>query len=205
MRAAVLIALLLAGLVPAAGAAPWSFGDPVMVTDSHGPKVFHHLESAGQRSIAVAGGTVAVVWEDNRSGSPRAYAAFKAVGGGAFGHEVRLSGDGAAYAPAVAALGARDFLVAWEGADGIRARRLRPGADPVLGPVAAVAAGGRTPTVAAGDGRAFVAWAARGGGHYPHIAVAAVTPAKGGGLAPGEPAPVEAEPPQAAELSPALA
>ncbi|MEF8792882.1 hypothetical protein [Thiohalorhabdus sp.] len=122
-----LLAVLLAA--PVAAEAPWDLGERLAVTDSQGPRVFHHLESAGQGSFAVSGERVAVVWADNRSGTARIYAAFKAKDKVGFQREVRLREKGPAYAPAVTALDSGGFLVAWEdeGASGSSTLGLRAG------------------------------------------------------------------------------
>ncbi|HKK14644.1 MAG TPA: hypothetical protein VKA14_08285, partial [Gammaproteobacteria bacterium] len=65
-RLARLLPLML-GLVLSAGAwaAPWEFSPAIPVTRVHGPGIFHHLESAGRKNVAVAGSRVAVAWSDN--------------------------------------------------------------------------------------------------------------------------------------------
>jgi hypothetical protein len=65
--------LLLALLPVAARASPWIFGPAVPVTAAGGERVFHHLESAGRKSVAVSGATVTVTWEDNRDATPGVY------------------------------------------------------------------------------------------------------------------------------------
>jgi hypothetical protein len=113
---------LIAGLPMAALANPWSFDDPVDVTAATGERVFHHLESAGRRNIAVAGDAVGVAWEDDRDGTPRVYLARKDIAAGAFGDEVRVSGEGEAFEPTLVALDARRFALAWEEDGRVRAR-----------------------------------------------------------------------------------
>ena len=71
MRAAFARARLAGGLLAlvsfgAEAASPWTFTSPESVTPTVGTGVFHHLESAGRKNIAVSDGTVAVAWEDNR-------------------------------------------------------------------------------------------------------------------------------------------
>ena len=44
-----------------ANANDWTFEQPIEVTEVYGKGIFHHLESAGRRNIAVAGKTVAKI------------------------------------------------------------------------------------------------------------------------------------------------
>ncbi len=102
-------------------AAPWEFGEPVTVSAAR-PGVFHHLEAAGRRSIAVSSdGMVAIVWEDNRDGTPRAYVAFRAAGKSEFVLQ-RLSGMQEAYEPVVSALPQGGFVFGWEESGHVWAR-----------------------------------------------------------------------------------
>ncbi|HKJ77637.1 MAG TPA: hypothetical protein VKA64_10585 [Gammaproteobacteria bacterium] len=198
--------LLLAGLLlsSAAAAAPWTFSAPVPITGSAQPGVFHHLDSAGKRNIAVAGDVVAVTWADNHSGRSEVYAAFKGPNQpGPQGTE-RISGKGPAYAPAIIPDGDGGFLVAWEGRGGIRLRRIAPSSRP-NGEGVRVADGGRQVTLVEGPQGVFAAWAARGQGRYRHIRVAPVKPAGPDGPEVGEAVSVEEKPPGANQLYPAMA
>lgn len=101
-------------LSPAAAAQPWDFQAPVTVSAAT-EKVFHHLESSGRRNVAVAGGTTAVVWEDNRSGRPAIYLARKTPDAAGFSApEVVSTGEDEAYEPTVITLDAARFVVGWE-------------------------------------------------------------------------------------------
>ncbi len=182
-------------------AADWAFGPTLSVSGPARPGVFPHLEAAGRASIAVSGGTVAVVWEDNRSGRPAAYVAFKGLQALAFSEPRRLSGRAQAYEPAVAALGG-GFVFAWEEDGRVR---LRTGAPDQLGPTRAPGwgEGAQATLAAAPDGTAWLAFGATAGGR-PHILVARLEN-RGGALRLSDPRPVEAEPPPAGELYPALA
>jgi hypothetical protein len=115
-------------------AAPsWQFAEPVTVSDGNGENRFHHLESSGRRNIAVAGDSVAVAWEDDRDGTPRIYLARKALAGAKFAEPLRLSGDGEAYEPSLAALDGGRFAVAWEEDARVRLRLVSGnGAGPVV-------------------------------------------------------------------------
>jgi len=92
----------------------WSFTTPVDVTSGFIDKVYHHLESAGRRNIAVSSHTVAVVWEDNRNGNPAVYLALKNKNESAFSVELKISGSGEAYEPSIVALTGNHFAVSWE-------------------------------------------------------------------------------------------
>ena len=156
--------ILFLGLILAlpAVAAPWQFQPPLAVTHAHGEKVFHHLESAGRKSIAVSDGAVAVVWEDNRSGQPQCYVAVKSTGSDRFGQEYRLSQGQEAYEPAIVGLGKGRFAAVWEEDGRVWARSLDArgaGARVELSGAASQA----TLAYAAGAGL-YAAWAEPAGG-----------------------------------------
>ena len=115
--------LLTAFLWPTFGsAAAWVFSAPIQVTADSDHKVFHHLESAGRRNIAVSGDTVAVTWEDDRDGTPRVYMALKNHAAPGFSAELKISGNGEAYEPSVMGLADEKFIVAWEENEQVMAR-----------------------------------------------------------------------------------
>ena len=74
MRALTFLAALLLVQPLQAG---WQFAEPLSVSSVHGAAIFHHLESANRLGVAVSAQTAAVVWEDNRSGTPHCYVAFR--------------------------------------------------------------------------------------------------------------------------------
>lgn len=156
-------------------AAPWEFGKPVSVA---GPKkgVFHHLEAAGRRSIAVSSGTVAITWEDNRDGVPRAYAAFHLPGLQGLA-EQRLSGSHAAYEPVVAALPDGKFLFGWEEESAVWVRSGGP--DGLGAPLRLSHSDASQITLAAGEAGIFAAWAERTGEHTA-IRLARLSPGRAG-------------------------
>jgi len=91
----------------------WQFSRPVTVAaDSKG--VFHHLGGSSRRAIAVGNETVAVVWEDNRDGTPRVYAAFKPIATAGFGPPIKISQHSPAFEPGITALSDGRFIIAWE-------------------------------------------------------------------------------------------
>lgn len=137
-RTGLLVAALLAlslGATPSR-ADPWVFSPPVEVTDAAGERIFHHLESAGRRNVAVSAGVVAVAWEDDRNGTPRVYLARKGLDDAGFGESLRVSGEGEAYEPSLVALGEGRFALAWEEDGRVHARVIDAGR---LGPVFRVA------------------------------------------------------------------
>lgn len=102
--------------------APWQFDQAIDVTPVHGTKIFHHLEAAGRKSIAVSGDTVAVVWEDNRDGVSRCYLAVKKSANSGFEGDRQISGNKEAFEPSIVALPDNRFAVAWEEDGGVRTR-----------------------------------------------------------------------------------
>ena len=193
---------LVAGLLWIAGAsaAPWEFAAPVTVAPP-GKGVFHHLEAAGRRSIAVTSGTVAITWEDNRDGTSRTYAAFRFPGLEGFA-EQRLSGTHAAYEPVVTALAGGQFLFGWE-EDG--AVWVRTGGPDGLGtPLRLSHAEASQITLAAGEAGAFAAWAERTGEHTA-IRLARLNPGLVGSMPTLIDSAVVAGPPAQDQLYPALA
>ncbi|HSO81174.1 hypothetical protein [Thiocapsa sp.] len=114
-----LVGALVAGLACATAsgsvaAQPWTFDAPPIEVAGTSAGVFHQMSSAGRRSLAVSDGTVAVVWDDEHAGAPRAYLALKAPNTAVFATAVQISGEGEAFEPAVVALPDRRFAVAWE-------------------------------------------------------------------------------------------
>ena len=97
-----------------ASANDWTFEQPIEVTEVYGKGIFHHLESAGRRNIAVAGKTVAISWEDNRDGNPAIYFSHKSRTASNFSPAMRISGKDDAYEPSLVALDAKRFAIAWE-------------------------------------------------------------------------------------------
>ena len=89
------------------------FEPPFTVTTAS-TGVFIHLDSSGRRSLAVSDGLVAVVWEDNRSGQPGIYIAYRIPGKIGFTKPEKISNQKAGYEPAITALAGQRFLVAWE-------------------------------------------------------------------------------------------
>lgn len=84
-----------------------------------GPSIFHHLESGGRQSITFSNNNVAVVWEDNSSGTNSVYYVYKKIDASEFSKPVNLSASTPAYSPVISAF--KDgFIVAWEQDDSTR-------------------------------------------------------------------------------------
>lgn len=95
-------------------AQPWQFKQAVNVTNTMGKGIFHHLESSGRRNIAVSENQVAIAWEDDRDGVPTIYIARKSRSDSGFNSEIKISGNGDAFEPGIAALSEDRFVVVWE-------------------------------------------------------------------------------------------
>jgi len=107
---------------PFASAQHWAFSPAIEVTKIAGPGVFHHLDSSGRRSIAVSEATVAIAWEDNRSGNPAIYLARKKLHAKQFESEIKINVSPEAYEPSILAMDDNRFIVAWESDSKILAR-----------------------------------------------------------------------------------
>ncbi|MGE0080983.1 MAG: hypothetical protein AB7U81_06775 [Thiohalomonadaceae bacterium] len=187
-------------LIAAPAAADWTFSQAEPVSGDTAAGVFPHLEPAGRRAIAVQGERVAVVWEDNRSGTPRAYLALKPSASAPFEPPLPLSSGKKAYEPAVIAFGDA-FVAAWEQDGGLRMRAIGaqgPGPVQPLGGARAAQV-----TLHAAGERLFAAWVERQG-RFGRIMVAPLTLADGM-LRAGEAVPADAAPPTDQQLYPALA
>lgn len=93
---------------------PWGFSARIALGAAPGESVYHHLDGAGRKHIAVSGEAVAVVWEDNRSGSPQVYAAQKSLAAESFSAAVLASSGGEAYEPSILGLAGERFMLAYE-------------------------------------------------------------------------------------------
>jgi len=185
-----------------ASAAPWEFAPPIEVTAIAGKGVFHHLDAGDRKHIAISGGTVAVVWEDNRDGTPRAYVATKATTAEGFGTSRQVSGDSAAYDPVALALPKKRFLIGWEEGDAVWVRML---SEQGLGPPSAIAThAGHVSLAQLDDKRAVVVWSQRDGTHRQ---IRLATLAIGEAMAPvyaGAASTVDPNPPEAEQQYPTV-
>ncbi len=189
------MALLLVLAWPAHAA--WTWSEPLTVNSAQGPTVFPHLESANRQNVAVSGDTVAVVWEDNRDGSPQCYLATKPGTAEKFQPEIRLS-QSECYEPVVLALGTGGFVAAWEEAGKVRAQVLPGGAAFNLSEAESAQV-----TLAVGAGKLYAAWAEQAG-RFRRIVVARLeTDSAAPGIRFAQP--VEAREPTDGQSWPALA
>lgn len=193
MRAA---ALLLAVLAWPAHAA-WEWSAPLTVNSARGAAIFPHLESANRRGVAVSGDTVAVVWEDNRDGTPQCYLATKPAAAVNFQPEIRLS-QADCYEPVVVAPDAGRFVAAWEEGGRVHARVLPGGAALKLSDTEAAQI-----TLAAAGERIYAAWAEQAG-RFRRIVVTRLA-LEGDALSVKTRRPVEAKKPADEQGWPALA
>lgn len=193
MRAALLVLAALSGSAQAA----WTWSDALQVNSVQGAKVFPHLESANRQGVAVSDGSVGVVWEDNRNGSPQCYLAIKPAPAKKFRTEIRLS-QTECYEPVVVALSAGRFVAAWEEAGRVHAQVVPGGAAIRLTEIESAQV-----TLAAGAGRLYAAWAEQAG-RFRRIVVASLT-ATAGTLGVSLTQPVEAAAPVDEQGWPALA
>ncbi|MEJ2360088.1 MAG: hypothetical protein P8Z75_01475 [Gammaproteobacteria bacterium] len=150
----------------------WTYSAPITVNTLSKPGTFLHLESSGNRSLALGKSTIAVAWEDNRSGQPQVYVAYKSHTSKSFTAAQRVSADGPAYEPAIAALPDRGFIVAWEAKGHVWARLVSPGHRAELQRVSNALARQVTISVAP-SGKIWLAWSARAGRHYQIVVTTA--------------------------------
>ena len=78
----------------------WNFNDKIAVANTARAGGFHHLEGAGRKHIAISGETIALSWEDDSSGAPQVYLAYKNIHQNEFYAPVQLSNGNEAYLPA---------------------------------------------------------------------------------------------------------
>lgn len=138
----------------------WQFDKRIAVTGPAQAGVFHHLEGAGRRHIAVSSGQVAVAWEDDHSGDPQVYVAIQSYPLIAFTAPLQLSLGDEAFEPAVAALADGRFVLVWEQDGGIHAAIVsaRKGVEARLQLSSQEASNA---TLATHDGKIYAAWRER--------------------------------------------
>ncbi len=105
---------LLLGMLIQPAAAGWKFDHKTSIGPAQRPGVFHHLEGAGRKHIAVSDGTIAAIWEDDHSSDPQVFVAIKNPRDQQFSAMQMVSSGEEAYEPAITALGKRRFALAWE-------------------------------------------------------------------------------------------
>ena len=109
-----------------AAAAQWQFSPRLAVTAPPQSGIFHHLEGAGRKHIAISADTVAVVWEDNSAANPQVYLSLRHPNATAFTTPIAISDGNEAYEPAIAALSDTRFLIVYEQDRAIYARLWSP-------------------------------------------------------------------------------
>jgi len=192
----------------AASAELWQFDGAVDVTaysNGANSKFFHHLDSSGRRNIATTGDTVAIVWEDDRDGTPRVYLAHKARTAKAFDTDIRISSDGEAYEPSIIALDDMHYVIAWEEDGQVLARSVALGAKLTLGePRQLSETSGAQVNLAVAQSGIVATWSERDG-RYGRIRTLSMTIDEAGTLQPGEACFVDPAPATDEQLYPAAA
>lgn len=183
-------------------AAPWEFGAPLEVDGAGRSGVFHQLDAGARQHLAVAGETVALVWEDNRDGSAQAYVAFKHLTARAFSAPQRVSGGRAASEPIVVALGDERFLIAWEQDSAVW---VRSADDQALGaPVKLADHAGQVSLASIDAGNVYAAWSERRG-KFRQIRVAKLRVDPAGSVTAEAARAVDGKPLKADQLYPSVA
>jgi hypothetical protein len=155
-----LAAWVFALLAVTAQAAPWEFSAPLDITPEQ-PGVFHQLDSAGRKHIAVSGDTVAVVWEESRGGTSQVTVAFKPLSANVFSL-LRVSGGTTASVPVIAPFGDGRFLLGWEQDGDFYVRMAQA---PVLGTPVRLARKASQASMAVLDKKIVAVWSEEKVGH----------------------------------------
>ena len=92
----------------------WKFELAIAVTETPAEGIFVHLEGAGRKHVAVSESKIAVVWEDNRNGSPQTYLSTSSIDKSIFSIPVQLSNGSESYEPTIAHLSKNRFIAVWE-------------------------------------------------------------------------------------------
>ncbi len=197
------LAIFVGIIAPPGWAAGWRFTVPEDVAPAGGAGVFHHVESAGRKNIAVSHGVVAVIWEDNRSGAPQVYVAFKPSRDAPFSDAYPVSNGASAYEPVIVGLNDGRFLMAWEQDGGVSARA---GDARGLDPAYSLARDGASQASLAVSGiqQIYAVWSQVVKRHA-RIRLAMIAPQRAVGLVRvGEPKDVDPDPPSADQLYPSI-
>ena len=177
-----LVLACLATMAPAtqatAQSTDWRFSPRIPLSPPPAAGVFHHLEGAGRKHIAVSAGRVGVVWEDNASGRPQIYIAILDKGAAGFTAPHQISAGAEAYEPAIAALDNGGFLIVYEQDLTVFARLWTPsGLSPpqrLSAPTAEAGHATVATTVATGGAQAAAVWREQSGRQY-RLKIAALT------------------------------
>lgn len=180
----------------------WTYSPVISVSELRQAHTFAHLESSGNRSIAISKNQIAIAWEDNHSGKPEVYVAIKELNATQFNKALRVSDSTPAYEPALAGIGDGRFLVVWEANDHVWARIVSLRQSGNAQQLTSNAA--RQATVSTDEaGQVWLAWAEKNSGHYQIM----VTRAKlqGNQLKLADVKPVDPAPPTQDQLYPSIA
>jgi hypothetical protein len=180
----------------------WVFETKTAVTDDPASGVYHHLDGAGRKHIALSARTVMAIWEDNRSQNPQIYAATRTRNEKRFSRAIRISSGGEAYEPSIASLSDNRFVLAWEQDAAIHARVLASSG--LASPVKLSSATASHVSLASFGARVFAAWREQQEGHW-FIRVAVLRVTEAGELIVESVAPVEAAGLKTQVLFPSLA
>lgn len=137
--------------------AGWEIREKIAITGEAVKGTYHHLEGAGRKHIAVSGGRVAVLWEDDSSDAPQIYLALKYSADSNFKPPVKVSGGEEAYDPAISSLPGRRFVLVWE-QDGVIYLNTHDGSklgDPLRLSSNSLAS---HPSVETGNGQIYAVW-----------------------------------------------
>lgn len=182
---------------------PWLFTNRIAVTPVSRAGVFYHLDASGRKSIDVSGDVVGVAWEDNRSGVPQAYVAFKRLAAAQFDKEMPISTGREAYAPSVVALGGGRFLIGWEQDNGVWVRVASPSS---LEPSFRIdnSDSSQITLAASAPDKVIAAWCRRDG-RYTRIVTTSIDAIAGQPLQMAVGTPVDPKPPINDQIYPAIA
>jgi len=100
--------------LPFETSARWQFNQRIAITGDAVEGVYHHLEGAGRKHIAISDARVGVLWEDDSSGHPQIYLALKKSTDPGFTSAIQVSTGKEAYEPAIASLPEGQFVLVWE-------------------------------------------------------------------------------------------
>lgn len=200
MRGILTVAILV--LPMHAYAYEWVFSDAIAVTKPDKTGTFRHMESSGRKNIAASGEVVAVTWEDNRTGSPQTFVAFKGFDSTSFSSAIQLSTGKNAYEPSIVSLHNGSFLAAWEQDGHVVTRLVSQNGVGEMVPLDTHDSSQVSMAVTA-KGKIYSAWASRDGG-ISRI-VSAVLALENNHISVAQVVPVDAKPPVQDQLYPSLA
>ncbi|HEC13162.1 MAG TPA: hypothetical protein ENI80_07915 [Acidiferrobacteraceae bacterium] len=123
----VLLQYALLGNAQSNGQTSWTFSNSIAVSNLRRSKVFYHLESSGRKNIAASEKSVAVVWEDNRTGKSAIYFATKPFDNKKFDPPVPVSTGNEAVEPSMTAFSDDRYLLAWEQDGSVWSRLVKAG------------------------------------------------------------------------------